>query len=629
MPKHFTAVKWWYSLLGGAFLIGVNTRKLLLLIGVLLVLSSAFLFVFEVDASLTSGIARIMPLGDSITSGYPDYEGYRKNLYLDLNDSGFNVDFVGSQNNGVGFDNDHEGYSGETADFIRDNVYGWLEVNPADGVLLHIGTNDIGDGQDVAGIVAEVEGILNNIDQWEFNYNKSVTVILARIILRSDSVIWNTTTKVYNDELEAMALVRIASGDRLIIVDMENALIYPDDLVQVGIYSGIHPTPVGYAKMADAWYNVLVKVLVDHSLTVNYVGNGVVTKLPNQANYTYRSEVELTADADEGWTFSNWSGDLVSSINPENITMDDNKTVTATFTQNEYTLTVTVDPLGAGSILANKTGPYHYGDVVTLTPTANPHYTFSSWSGDGSTGVGDIRVVTVTGNMTVNATFTHNQYKLTVTANLGTTTPPMGDHLYEAGTSVNVESSPPLAGAGVRYVFSSWSGTGSVPASGIAPAVTFTINTPSSITWTWKTQYYLSVSSDYGSVGGAGWHDAGSSVYATITPTTVSGTAGTQYVFTGWSGGASGISSYSNVIVMDGPKTATANWLAKPSTTPTPTPTATPVLTPSPTVSPSPSQSPFGVNISTIYGYALVVGAVLAGVIAGVMVFRRIEKRKP
>ena len=263
-------------------------------------------------------------------------------------------------------------------------------------------------------------------------------------------------------------------------------------------------------------------------------------------------------------------------------------------------------------------------------------YVWNGWTGSGSgsyTGTGNNTIlVTMNGPITETASW-KSEYELKISTNLGTTEPSVGDYWYEAGTSVNVGSYSPPAGTGVRYVFSGWSGTGSVPASGNVPAITFTINASSSITWIWKTQYYLSVSSDYGSVGGAGWHDAGSSVYATITPTTISGTSGTQYVFTGWSGGASGISSYSNVIVMDGPKTATANWLATPSTTPTPTSTATPVLTPSPTVSPSPSPSPSqypsGVNASTIYVYALAVGAVIAGVIAGVIVFRRIEKRKP
>ena len=138
-------------------MIGVPARKQLILVCVIVVLCSAFLFVFEVDASPTSSTVKIMPLGDSITLGYPGDEGYRKNLYLDMINSGFNVDFVGSQKNGVGFDNDHEGYVGYQANQIRDNVYGWLVNNPADVVLLHIGTNDVESGQDVAGIVSEVE----------------------------------------------------------------------------------------------------------------------------------------------------------------------------------------------------------------------------------------------------------------------------------------------------------------------------------------------------------------------------------------------------------------------------------------------------------------------------------------
>ena len=143
----------------------------------------------------------------------------------------------------------------------------------------------------------------------------------------------------------------------------------------------------------------------EYTLTVNTVGSGTVTKNPNQATYTEGTDVTLTLFPADGWTFAGWSGDLTGSNNPETITMDSDKTVTATFTQKEYTLTVTVDPLSAGTVSANIPGPYHYGDVVTLTPTANPGYTFSGWSGDGVNGAGNTRIVTITGNMAVTATF--------------------------------------------------------------------------------------------------------------------------------------------------------------------------------------------------------------------------------
>jgi len=41
--------------------------------------------------------------------------------------------------------------------------------------------------------------------------------------------------------------------------------------------------------------------------------------------------VQLTATANPGWTFSGWSGDLTSSTNPDSITMNGDKFVTANF----------------------------------------------------------------------------------------------------------------------------------------------------------------------------------------------------------------------------------------------------------------------------------------------------------
>jgi uncharacterized repeat protein (TIGR02543 family) len=81
------------------------------------------------------------------------------------------------------------------------------------------------------------------------------------------------------------------------------------------------------------------------------------------------------------------------------------------------------------------------------------------------------------------------------------------------------------------------------------------------VTFNWGTQYYLTVDNGgYGTAGGAGWYDANTNAQATITPLTVPGSAGTQYVFNGWSGDASGAGSPSDNILMDASKTATATW---------------------------------------------------------------------
>jgi lysophospholipase L1-like esterase len=230
-----------------------------------------FFFIFLIFVSficigfvlVACAVTRIMPLGDSITDGVAestDDTGYRRSLYLQLTDEGYNIDFVGSLSGGIpnDFDKNHEGHRGWKAiggqeGGIAPNVYNWLDTNPADIVLLHIGTNDVSSGDEDA---SEVEAILNNIDQWESDNSALVTVIMARITLRNDPL--NPETIAFNDAVETMALDRIDIGDDIVIVDIENALTYPDDLADT-----VHPDNNGYDKMADVWFSTLQQILPD------------------------------------------------------------------------------------------------------------------------------------------------------------------------------------------------------------------------------------------------------------------------------------------------------------------------------------------------------------------------------
>ena len=114
--------------------------------------------------------------------------------------------------------------------------------------------------------------------------------------------------------------------------------------------------------------------------------------------------------------------------------------------------------------------------------------------------------------------------------------------------------SPLIVNAGEKYVWTSTTGLSNVQSGSI------NITTYGSIIGNYKTQYYLTVSSPYGTIGGQGWYDSDTSAYATVTPLTVPGASGTQYVFYHWNGDATGSTSPSNAIAMNGPKTATAVW---------------------------------------------------------------------
>jgi uncharacterized repeat protein (TIGR02543 family) len=229
-----------------------------------------------------------------------------------------------------------------------------------------------------------------------------------------------------------------------------------------------------------------------------------------------------------------------------------------------FYLTVRTDPASITTI--SGAGPYTSGTNVTLTApgyvnvSSTTRYRFSYWDVDGtSRGVG-VNPITVlmTANHTATAHYTL-QYYLTVSSAYGSPTPSSG--WFDSGTYISAYVASPVSGpTGTRYVCTGWTGTGSVQSSGSSPSIAFTIAAPSSITWIWKTQYFLTVSSPYGTVGGQVWYDGGTNAYATVTPLTVPGLSGTRYVFDHWNGDASGSTSPSNAITMNGPKTATAIW---------------------------------------------------------------------
>ena len=72
---------------------------------------------------------------------------------------------------------------------------------------------------------------------------------------------------------------------------------------------------------------------------------------------------------------------------------------------------------------------------------------------------------------------------------------------FDSGTLVTASvSSPADVSGGTRYRCTGWTGTGSVPSSGSASSVSFTISAPSSVTWNWQTQYLLTVTGGNGVV---------------------------------------------------------------------------------------------------------------------------------
>ena len=207
-------------------------------------------------------LGRIMPLGDSITWDwyYGDNRSdskrhaYRNHLWNKLKDHYYHMDFVGSRHNGdavsPSFDGDNEGRTGWRAYQIRDNIYSWLKKNPADTVLLHVGTNDsVSVSPETA--VYHVDQILDEIAKFGKDRSMKIKVILAKIIKFPQEASWVSS---FNKQLGDMAQDHKDAGEEIIVVDMEKGagLDYSKDLID-----GIHPTNCGYEKMANVWYQAL------------------------------------------------------------------------------------------------------------------------------------------------------------------------------------------------------------------------------------------------------------------------------------------------------------------------------------------------------------------------------------
>jgi uncharacterized repeat protein (TIGR02543 family) len=239
--------------------------------------------------------------------------------------------------------------------------------------------------------------------------------------------------------------------------------------------------------------------------------------------------------------------------------MDGPKTATADWkTQYELTVSSAHDTATGGGWYDSGSTPSIGMTDTTVAGAAGTQYVFTGWSSSdtgGYAGADASHSVTMSNPITETAAW-KTQYELTVSSAHDTAG---GAGWYDAASIAHATlASGTVAGtAGTQYVFTGWSGGAS--GTGLT-SDDITMDGPKTATADWKTQYELTVTSDYGTAGGAGWYDSGATPSATVTPLTVAGASGVQYVFTQWSGDASGATSPSNSITMDGPKTATADW---------------------------------------------------------------------
>jgi len=225
-----------------------------------------------------------------------------------------------------------------------------------------------------------------------------------------------------------------------------------------------------------------------------------------------------------------------------------------------FELKVETNPDGIAPV--NGKGTYNDGTAASFSVSslivplkANQRYVFSSWSGDFS-GTTPSGTVTMNSPKTVVANYQLQNF-MKVSVDPPGIASATGEGWYLPTESVTVGPVPASisGGEGARYVFQQWTIDGA-PVSG--NTVQISMDLAHTVAAHYKTQYRLTVSSDYGIADGAGWYDAGSSAPFSVT-SPVDTSYGVKQVFEKWTGDTQS-SSATATITMDSPHTVRAIW---------------------------------------------------------------------
>ncbi|MBL0155630.1 MAG: hypothetical protein IPP47_00755 [Bryobacterales bacterium] len=195
----------------------------------------------------------ILPLGDSITAGSPDFVCYRGPLARRLAASGLRTRFVGSRHNaGEPEEMRHEGYGGKSVEFLAENIEWLYQANPADVILLHAGHNHFMEERPVPGIVSATESIIATARR----INPRVIVLLAQVI-PSGKLPKYAYIPELNRELARLAARLHTATQPVVLVDQASGFHFQTDTIE----DLVHPNSAGAEKMAARWYDALLAAL--------------------------------------------------------------------------------------------------------------------------------------------------------------------------------------------------------------------------------------------------------------------------------------------------------------------------------------------------------------------------------
>ena len=253
------------------------------------------------------------------------------------------------------------------------------------------------------------------------------------------------------------------------------------------------------------------------------VTGGEYDRTTGQCTCAYGTELTIKALPDEGYRFTAWSDGNTGVTRTIVITSD--TVLTASFTESttpleQYVVRVSSNDNSLGTV-NSVSGAYYEGDQLTITATPSEQAYFVSWS-DGVTDA--TRVITVSQDTTLIATFAYKRFTLVIRASEGgTVNDSTANGTYDYSSWVTITATP-----NEHYRFVQWS-DGNTSAT---RSFNMTENVDLTATFAIE-QFLVTFLNANGALIEANRWDYGQTPVCSTTPTMES-TAEHNYVFRGW-----------------------------------------------------------------------------------------------
>ncbi len=320
------------------------------------------------------------------------------------------------------------------------------------------------------------------------------------------------------------------------------------------LYSGTIKTLakdlIGQSLMED--YKWSFTTIAEVTLSSNPIIGGTTS---GAGTFKKDSLVNIVATANQGYSFINWTqnGTPVSTTSVYQLTMNGNKAFVANFSL-QYAVVLSSNPAEGGVTTGG--GLFNTGAGVTVTATPNFGYTFKNWTeGLAIASTDSIYAFQLDASRILVANFTAKAaetYTLNVTAVNGSVLKVPAKTAYNKDEIV-VLTPTPASG----YTFTGWTGD----ATGSLNPLSVTMNGDKNITANFTSVSAETYTLNVTAVNGSVLKVPAKTAYNKDEIVALTATPASGYIFTGWTGDATGSQNPLSV-TMNKDKNITANFTA-------------------------------------------------------------------